>query len=264
MQPGDALQRCATAMRARIVNGANVFKAAMLLLPLCACGAAQAQWSGRIALVSDYILRGVSLSDGKSAPQASLQYEGRNGWYAGAFASRVALDPDAAGMQFAAYTGLSLPWTTRMPRGVQASWDAGLMFAAFPGQVRYNYASVYAGVHAGLASNDVSMRLHYSPDYFGQGASSLYAEANAAHALADRVQVFAHLGRQRQSSALQAAPAWDARIGLTLAAGDWSLELAANRAGAIRADYTPYSYGRSQAFYGTEARRFVLSVTRSF
>ena len=55
---------------------------------------AHAQLSGSAALVSEHVYRGVSLSDGGPAPQLNLTYDGADGWYVGAFASRYKLQGD--------------------------------------------------------------------------------------------------------------------------------------------------------------------------
>src|SRR4029078_1250878 len=71
-----------------------------------------------------------------------------------------------------------------------ASWDAGVAYALFPKSSEYDYLEVYVGISA----DRLSARVHYGPDYFGQGVRSVYVEANGAWPLGDRVNLLAHLG----------------------------------------------------------------------
>ena len=51
--------------------------AILIVLPGCE---ARAQVSGTVSLVSDYRLRGISLSDGEPEPQVNLGYDSPGGW----------------------------------------------------------------------------------------------------------------------------------------------------------------------------------------
>lgn len=159
--------------------------AAALGLALLAANAS-AQFSGTASAVSNYRYRGISLSENKPAAQFGATYDAAEGWYAGVFASTVefVISPGTE-LQTVPFAGYA--W--RAANGV--TWDAGADYSFFSGQARnYNYPEVYVGV----ASENISGRLYYSPHYFGQNAGAFYLEANATHALADRVRVLAHLG----------------------------------------------------------------------
>lgn len=69
-------------------------------------------WSGEVGLVTDYRYRGLSMSDGRPAVQAELNYEHRSGLYAGLWGSTLGgqgleLDP-ALGYSAELGGGLSL------------------------------------------------------------------------------------------------------------------------------------------------------------
>ena len=51
--------------------------------------AARERWRSTAALTTDYVLRGVSQTDGGPALQAGLAYESPQGWYAGVWGSNV-------------------------------------------------------------------------------------------------------------------------------------------------------------------------------
>ena len=60
-----------------------------------AVGRVQGAYGGHVAVTTDYVLRGVSQTRGAPALQADLHYTTANGWYAGAWASTVDLNPGA-------------------------------------------------------------------------------------------------------------------------------------------------------------------------
>jgi len=162
-----------------VLRGAAVVWVLALALP------ATAQISGNITLVSDYRFRGISLSDQKPAAQLSFGYDHPSGWYAGAFASTVQLlDRSGRDLQLIPYAG----YAQRMGAGL--SWDVGAGYSSFSHAGARNYAEV----HGGVSSENVSTRLYYSPDYFGQGSATLYAELNAARLVMASIQLFGHIG----------------------------------------------------------------------
>ena len=52
----------------------------------------------------------------------------------------------------------------------------------------------FGEVYAGLVGDRLSVHLHYSPDYFHAGASTLYADLDGAVRPADGWRLFGHLG----------------------------------------------------------------------
>jgi uncharacterized protein (TIGR02001 family) len=67
------------------VSGGMVVAMLVGGLPARAAG----DWTGGLATTSDYVLRGVSQTDGSPALQATLSYQADRGWYAGAWASTL-------------------------------------------------------------------------------------------------------------------------------------------------------------------------------
>ncbi len=155
---------------------------------LCAfAGSGTAQVSGTLAGVSDYRYRGVTLSDRRPAAQAGLTYDDSVGWYAGAFGSTVQLDPPGAAssnFQTLAYGG----YAKRLSSGV--SLEAGGVYSAFAGSSGLNYGEFFVGA----ATESLSVRIHYSPRYFGSSSNSTYGEINAAHPLTDAIRLHLHVG----------------------------------------------------------------------
>ncbi len=158
------------------------------LLPMLS---AYAQWSGSVTAVSDYRYRGESLSDDKPALQGSAGYDHPTGAYAGLFASTVQFFGDSSrSLQALAYAGVA----TRL----QGSWhgEIGGNYSVFTGNHSYDFGEIYLGV----ADDNLSLRLHYASDYFGQGRSALYSEVNLMQRVLDRIDVMAHVGYLRAGS----------------------------------------------------------------
>jgi uncharacterized protein (TIGR02001 family) len=168
-----------------------VLRVALVLWGLFIATQAWAQVSGSVALVSDYRFRGVSLSDDDPAAQLSIAYDHSSGWYAGAFASTVELaDQDRRNLQTVAYVG----YARRSRPGLD--WEVGASYSAFSGVGGYDYSEVYCG----LASDKLSARIYYAPNYFGQGSRVIYAELNGALALRDRLHLIGHVGALRANN----------------------------------------------------------------
>lgn len=180
-----------------------------------------AQVSGTASLVSNYRLRGISLSENQPAAQFGIAYDGAQGWYAGAFASTVefVLSPSRE-LQTVPFVGYA--WRT--DGGL--SWEVGADYAFFTGRARnYNYPETYLGV----ASENLSGRLYYSPHYFGQNSGAIYGEVNASRLLIDRVRLLAHLGILRSNSGINNY-GWpermiDGRVGLGFDLDSFNVQL---------------------------------------
>lgn len=158
----------------------TIFHALALVLPLVP-GAAGAQTSADLTLISEYSGRGVALYT-RPALQLRVERETDGGWYGGAFASPVSLEQRTQG-QLTAYAGRAQRFTSTL------TWDAGVTRSTYLRDSRWNYHEFYAG----LASQRASARLFYSPSYYGEGRS-LYLDLSGAHPLTDTLRVTGHVG----------------------------------------------------------------------
>lgn len=189
---------------------------------LLSAGTACAQVSARLALVSDYRFRGVSLSDEHPAVQASIAYDHADGWYAGAFVSSVRIGPDYDTQgQLVPYAG----YARRLRGGL--SWDVGVQYALFTGNVDYDYPEF----HIGLTSTHLSARLYYAPRYFGVSAPVLYAEIDGAYPVSGQVRLLGHAGWLHRGSdgdldEYLESHRFDVRIGMGMASAGFDLQLA--------------------------------------
>ncbi|UMR29738.1 TorF family putative porin [Massilia sp. MB5] len=190
----------------------------VMLASACLVGAApaaSAQVSGSIAYASDYRFRGMSLSDGRASLQFGLAYDGRDGWYAGALLAGTRLDAGRTGQHLLAYGG----YAQRLANGLV--WELGSSRSAFSQEPGYGYGELYAG----LAGERLGMRLYYSPNYFGRGTRTLYAEINATLALHRQVNFLVHLGHLHSLSGPSYPQRYDASAGLVFSIGQCALQV---------------------------------------
>lgn len=190
---------------------------ATVLATTLAAAPASAQLAASAMLLSDYSVRGMSLSRGRPEPQLRVDYDASDGWYAGALASGVALADSDASLQALAYGG----YAHRLPTGI--SWEAGLLDASFAHGAQYRYHEFYAG----LAREGLSARIYYSPAYYGEG-KTLYGELNGAWPLPGRLSLNGHVGLLHPlgDGGDDARQRLDLRLGLGMDYGDLNLQLA--------------------------------------
>lgn len=211
-----------------------------LVLASLAGAPAIAQVGIGITVESDYRFRGVSLSGGDPDAQLSLAWDGSAGAYAGASATAVALDGGPRRAALTGYAGLA----RRFGAGA-ATWDIGASATHFAGAAGYDYTEL----HGGVGGEGWNARLSFSPDYFGQGRRTLYAEIDAGRPLAPPWRVFAHLGAlgalgaTGAPAAPRSSPAvrLDARLGVALTRPGW--ELRAEWVGAGHGGVYPAAWG---------------------
>jgi uncharacterized protein (TIGR02001 family) len=150
-----------------------------LVLPL----AAQAQWSGSLGADSDYRFRGVPLGGSTPTLRASANYDGAGGWYGGASATQAQLVAGDRYTQVLGYAGVVRPLAG-------GALDLGLTGWSFIGEHRYDFAEAYAG----LLFDPVTVRLNYSPQYFGWHVQTAYLDASAQVPLGAGLRLLAHAG----------------------------------------------------------------------
>jgi uncharacterized protein (TIGR02001 family) len=169
-----------------------------LLLALVA-SAAQAQWSGSAAVMSDYRYRGLSLTNDEPAAQLGVVYDDPRDWYAGALATTALArcGHECGGVQVDSYAG----YASRLPSG--ATLDAGGNFRFSTGSQAYSFAELYLG----LNYFDTTARVNFSPRYFGQDTRSAYVELAQSLKIHDRVRLLGHVGLLHVDNVPAYAPA---------------------------------------------------------
>ncbi|WP_332878573.1 TorF family putative porin [Massilia sp. S19_KUP03_FR1] len=187
-----------------------------MLLWFAVSGSAHSQTSFDLTLASQYAARGAALS---TAPVLQLraehdaQSERYAGWYAGAFGSPILVEGRTQG-ELVAYAGRAQRISSTL------SWDVGASRTTFLRDGGANYHEFYAG----LAMRRGSVRVFYSPAYYGEGRNA-YLDLNGAWPLGENLHVTAHAGLLHPFGDYPGAAAGsDLRIALGTQVGDVSLE----------------------------------------
>lgn len=159
---------------------------------------ARTQISANVAVVTDYVFRGVSQTEARGAASAGVELtSGRV--YAGVWVSNVAFpgDPDT-GAEFDLYAGVR-------PEFVGWTWDLGVVGYLYddPSGAEYDYVEAKVAAARAVGPATVGFAAFWSPDVFGATEDqATYVEANAAWTVSDRWTVSGTVGRQFVSSDL--------------------------------------------------------------
>jgi uncharacterized protein (TIGR02001 family) len=126
--------------------------------------------SGGITLLSDYRFRGISRSDGDPALQGQLTLTLPSGLYAGARGTSLKGRPSGADGELDLYAGYGANL------GLGTSFDAGVMYYAFPGgRGPTGYFEPYASLSHTLGPVEATVGAKYAPSQRAIGnEDSLY------------------------------------------------------------------------------------------
>jgi uncharacterized protein (TIGR02001 family) len=211
--------------------------------------AAMAQVAVEGAVLSDYRVRGYSMSNGGPAASISLSYDDPSGIYLGgaAVASVHDGEPELAALQANAGYALRLSPGLSLDTGVSRS------------QYYYAYGGLhlhYTELYLGLATPHLATRVSLSPDYLRSGNETLYAEVDGGIEPATDWFLSAHAGLFRY---LDAPP-----YAIPRERYDWRVD-ATRRFGAtgLHLDVSGRIQGSPSA-RASDDTAVVLSVTHAF
>jgi len=195
------------------------FAAALAVLPASAFAQDNplpGTFTGNVALVSDYMFRGVSQTDNNAAVQGGLDWDTGYGFHFGTWASSVNFnDGNAATTEIDLYAGYG-------GKIDNFSYDVGVTYYWYPGapSVRqYDLWEVYgkAGYDFGVAA--VSAGVAFTPDNFGSTGDATYVNVGLTVPVIDLLSVSANVGHGILTQGLKNTTDWNA--GATLKVYDW-------------------------------------------
>jgi len=174
-----ASRRPAEALRIRNAAGA---------LALLLASPASAQLAATISLDSDYRLRGYSLSGGHPAAGVQLSYDDLSGVYVGLLGLT---ELNSENLRFLGVVG-NVGYAKRLSEHV--TLDAGILRSQLRSAGDYRLPFEYTEVYAGGYVGPVVGRIYYSPDYRGNGVSTLYGELEAGFEPLPKWRLNGHVG----------------------------------------------------------------------
>ena len=145
-----------------------------------------AGFSGTVTLTSDYDYRGYSQTAGDFAIQGSLDYAHDSGFYASAWGSSLDWGQDSD-------ANIEVDYIVGFSRDIGDSgvaWDAGLLFYTYPGLSSANFVELYGGLSWSL----FNIKLSYSDDFAGLGASAWYLDGGVGYDWDNGLSTFAYAG----------------------------------------------------------------------
>jgi len=240
--------------------------------------------SGSVALVSDYMFRGVSQSDEAMAIQGGLTVSHESGFYVGTWASNLAGWGTFGGsnMELDLYGGYS--------RSIGAAKvDAGLTWYMYPnGADKTDFAEIYFKLSGDLGPASALVGVAYAPSQealgnwsntpqsaLGDKEDNLYIWTDIAGAVPGTpITLKGHLGYSDGNPGLgpngtSVAPTgsyWDWTLGADLALGPVTVGVAYVDTSITNADrqYLLPNFGNTKDGSNIGAGRFIASVTASF
>ena len=126
------------------------------------------EFSGSVALTTEYHFRGISQSSDRPAIQGSVDYGHDSGFYAGVWGSNV--DFTDATIEIDFYAGVA-------GEVEKISWDIGAIYYHYPGaenSLNYDFweAALSLGYDFGMAA--VGAGVNWSPENFGDSGDAIY------------------------------------------------------------------------------------------
>ena len=178
----------------------KIIGAAMLASATLSGAASAGEISGNIALVTDYVFRGVSLSDNNYAVQGGFDWS-HGIIYAGVWGSSL-----SSGAELDVYAGIT-------PTTGPVEWDFGVVGYFYPGADddipesvpgvsddavgEFDYFEFKAA--PSIAVNDqigLGAGVYFAPENYGETGNALYLEVNGSLTVSDQLEFTAAFGNQ--------------------------------------------------------------------
>ncbi len=144
------------------------------------------EFSGNIALSSDYRFRGISQLDKSPAVSGGFDVSAESGLYAGTWASNVGTWSEGT-IEIDFYGGYAFD----LIDGLGA--DVGILYYHYP-KDGASPGLDYVEAYASLAFAGATLGLAYSPDYFAETDKFWYVHGDYEYGFSDTLSVSAHIG----------------------------------------------------------------------
>ena len=213
---------------------------------------ARAQWSGSVALLTDYVYRGVSQTLEEPALQGELRWTHQeSGFYLAAWGSNVDFVP-SGGLDDDA--DLEIDWLLGINRtiGENTSWSAGLTYYTYPGtadHVDYDFLEL----NLALGYRWFTFGINVSDDVIASDETGIDYVVSGSFPLADKLTVGATIAH------------WDLDDALGDSYTRWEARLAYDFGGAVLAvSYHDTDSSGEDLFGDNATERVVVGLSRAF
>lgn len=202
-------------------------------------------FTGNVAIVSDYVFRGITQSNTDPAIQGGLDWDSGAGFYVGTWASSIEFGDDAS-MELDMYAGYRATIDN-------FTYDVGFLYYAYPAASAsgYDFWEVYGKAGYNFGPMAATVGINYTPDNFGitNNDQSIYYSGVLSAPIGDMFAISAGVGY----SALEGVKNYtDWNVGATINIPDW-----------FSIDGRYYDSDLSSAGnFGDD--RFVVKISRAF
>lgn len=144
---------------------------------------AEGEFSGSVALTSDYVYRGVTQTDGAPMVSGSLDWASDT-FYVGGWASGVDFG-DGTSTEIDIYAGYT-------PTVGVFDLDLGAIYYIYPDapdEPEQNFLEIYAGASTTVGMFDLGASYAYSPEFYGESGTAGYLALSAGTALGENFGV---------------------------------------------------------------------------
>jgi uncharacterized protein (TIGR02001 family) len=164
----------------RVRYGLASAVAMMLTAGLAPVAQSQVELSGNVAIVSDYVFRGISQTSEEPAIQGGIDVGLPYGVYLGTWASSVNFGPgDETALELDVYGGIA-------PSLSGFDLDLGLLYYGYPGadsDLNFNFLEVVGGVSRTFGQVTTELSGAYSPEFFAESGPALFGQFGASVAV---------------------------------------------------------------------------------
>ncbi|MFH0341338.1 MAG: TorF family putative porin [Chromatiales bacterium] len=217
--------------------------------------------AGSVALLTDYLFRGISQTDNHPAIQGSLEYNYTPwGIYLGAWASNVDEAVSEGGIEIDWYGGFRGEFSDT---GI--GWDAGAIYYHYPGDDRdpeVDYVEAKAGLSYKFEDVPLepatSATVYWSPDFYGETGDAVYVDGSLGLSLPYGFGLGFHIGYQYVDDfpVVGAEDYIDWRVGLSREVFGFGLDVSYWNAGNEPAFCGADSQNCGGTVLGTISRKF--------
>jgi uncharacterized protein (TIGR02001 family) len=215
---------------------------------------AEVEFSGNVALTTDYVFRGISQTDGP-AVQGGFDMEVSNGLYAGIWASNLDFGDDAD-IEVDYYAGFGGEFANKL------GYDVGVTYYSYPSSNAadagdYDFTEVYGSLSYDFGPAAATLGLNHSSDYFGGSDNATYVYVGVDVPLANDFALSMQYGDQSiDDNAAFGTPDYnDWKVGLSKSVGGFDFAL----------DYTDTDLSDAECFGGSDLcdDRFIFTISKS-
>ena len=176
------------------------------------------EFSGNVAITTDYVYRGYTQTSEEFAIQGGLDWDSGVGFYVGTWASNLNFGPgDPAHIEVDIYGGFANSFDNGL------SYDVGFLYYLYPGDtdgLGYNFWEAYLSLGYEVDAFSFSAGVAYTPDNFGNTDDGVYVNGGVGYSVTDFLSVDANIGYWSVDDSFGDDYA-DWNIGATLSVQDW-------------------------------------------